>query len=63
MSGRISYFFQRKWVLTDANLAKFILEALGTQTLSVENCRGQRYDGAGALAGKLMGLAAHILRL
>ena len=48
------FFIQCKWVLTNANLAKFILEARGTLTLSVENCRGQGYYGAGALAGKLM---------
>ena len=53
VSGMIS-FIQCKWVLTNANLAKFILEARGTLTLLVENCRGQGYYGAGALAGNLM---------
>ena len=36
--------------LTGANLAKLIFEALDTLTLLVENCGGQGYDGAGAVA-------------
>ena len=56
-------FLQCKWGLTGANLAKLILEALDNLTLSIENCRGQGYDGAGAVAGQINGLAAHILRL
>ena len=56
-------FLQCKWGLTGANLAKLILEALDTLTLSIENCRGQGYDGAGAVAGQINGLAAHILRI
>ena len=48
-----------KW----ADLAKLILEALDNLALPIENCRGQGYDGAGAVAGHINGLAAHILRL
>ena len=38
-------------------------ESINDLTLSIEDCRGQGYDGAGAVAGHVNGLAAHILRL
>ena len=31
--------------------------------MSIEDCRGQGYDGAGSVAGSINGLSAHILRL
>ena len=44
--------------LSGAQLAKLILEALGDLTLSIEDCCGQGYDGAGAVAGHINGLSA-----
>ena len=37
--------------LSGKNLAKLILEGLDNLTLPIDNCRGQGYDGAGAVAG------------
>ena len=31
--------------------------------LDIMDCRGQGYDGAGAVAGHINGLSAHILRI
>ena len=56
-------FLHCKWGLSGAQLAKLILEALGDLTLSIEDCRGLGYDGAGAVAGHINGLSAHILKL
>ena len=56
-------FLHCKWGLSGQNLAKLILEALDELTLSIDNCRGQGYDGAGSVAGHINGLAAHILRV
>ena len=56
-------FLHCKWGLSGAQLAQLILEALDNLTLPIEDCRGQGYDGAGAVAGHLNGLSAHILRL
>jgi hypothetical protein len=36
---------------------------LNEQTLSLEDCRGQGYDGAGSVAGHINGLSAQKLRL
>jgi hypothetical protein len=57
------FFLHCKWGLSGKNLAKLILEALDDLTLPIDNCRGQGYDGAGAVAGHINGLAAHILRV
>ena len=56
-------FLQCKWGLSGEQLAKLILEALNDLTLSIDDCRGQGYDGAGAVAGHINGLSANILRL
>jgi hypothetical protein len=56
-------FLHCKWGLSGAQLAKLVLEALNDLTLSIEDCRGQGYDGAGSVAGHINGLSAHILRL
>ena len=56
-------FLHCKWGLSGSDLAKLILDALGELTLSIENCRGQGYDGAGAVAGHINGLVAQLLRL
>ncbi|XP_046855866.1 52 kDa repressor of the inhibitor of the protein kinase-like [Xenia sp. Carnegie-2017] len=58
----ISFLFC-KWGLSDAQLAKLLLEALKELTLSIDDCRGQGYDGAGSVAGCTNGLAAQILKL
>lgn len=43
-------FLHCKWGLSGAQLAKLVLEALNDLTLSIEDCRGQGYDGAGSVA-------------
>ena len=55
-------FLHCKWGLSGEQLSKLIIDALNDLTLSVDDCRGQGYDGAGAVAGHINGLAAHILR-
>jgi hypothetical protein len=40
-------FLHCKWGLSGAQL---VLEALNDLTLSIEDCRGQGYDGAGSVA-------------
>ena len=56
-------FMNCKWGLSGAQLAKLLLETLNDLTLSLEDCRGQGYDGAGAVAGHINGLSAQILNL
>ena len=56
-------FLDCKWGLSGAQHPKRLLEALNYLTLSIEDCRGQAYDGAGAVAGHIIGLSAQILRL
>lgn len=56
-------FLHCKWGLTGAGLATLVLEALNDLTLNIQDCRGQGYDGAGAVAGHINGLSAHILNL
>ena len=56
-------FIHCKWGLAGADLAAVILKALADLSLNIEDCRGQGYDGAGAVAGHVNGLSAHILRL
>jgi hypothetical protein len=55
-------FLHCKWGLSGEQLAKLILESLTALTLSIDDCRGQGYDGAGAVAGHINGLSAQILR-
>ena len=56
-------FIHCKWGLAGADLAAVILKALADLSLNIEDCRGQGYDGAGAVVGHINGLSAHILRL
>ena len=56
-------FLHCKYGLSGAQLARLLLDALNDLTLSIEDCRGQGYDGAGSVAGSINGLSAHILRL
>ena len=55
-------FIHCKWGLAGADLAAVILKALEGFSLNIEDCRGQGYDGAGAVAGYINGLSAYILR-
>ncbi|XP_046853386.1 52 kDa repressor of the inhibitor of the protein kinase-like, partial [Xenia sp. Carnegie-2017] len=56
-------FLPCKWGLKGEQLAKVVLDALGNLGLSIADCRGQGYDGAGAVAGHINGMAAHLHRL
>ena len=56
-------FVHCKWGLSGADLATIVLKALDDLKLSVQDCRGQGYDRAGAVSGHVNGLSAHILRL
>ncbi|XP_046863579.1 52 kDa repressor of the inhibitor of the protein kinase-like [Xenia sp. Carnegie-2017] len=56
-------FLPCKWGLKGEQLAKVVLDALGNLGLSIADCRGQGYDGAGAVAGHINGMAAHLRRL
>ena len=56
-------FMNCKWGLSGAQLAKLLLETLSDLTLSIDDCQGQGYDGAGAVAGHINGLSAQILKL
>lgn len=46
--------------LTGQALSQEITNFVGDQGLSMDDCRGQGYDGAGNMAGKLSGIAARI---
>ena len=55
-------FIHCKYGLCGKDLAKALLESLsGELTLDIQNCRGQGYDGAGAVSGPINGLASHIM--
>ena len=49
--------------LSGNKLALVITNTLSELTLDLKNCRGQGYDGAGAVAGHLNGCCSHIIRL
>ena len=49
--------------LSGSDLSEVLLKKISFFGLDINNCRGQGYDGAGAVAGKRKGLSAHILRL
>ena len=46
--------------LTDEHLSKTILKEIESLGLSMDDCRGQGYDGAGAMAGSEKGVASCI---
>ncbi|XP_057306732.1 uncharacterized protein LOC130644950 [Hydractinia symbiolongicarpus] len=48
--------------LSGLSLSKVILKTLNELSLDIQNCRGQCYDGAGNVAGKINGCQAHILK-
>ena len=49
--------------LSGEALSKAVLAKIDSLGLNIENCRGQCYDGAGAVAGVRNGCSAHILRI
>lgn len=53
-------FIHCKDGLSGSDLAGSLLERLKKLGLDVQDCRGQGYDGAGAVAGHINGLAARI---
>ena len=56
-------FIHCKEGLSGKYLSDSILSTLADLGLDIYNCRGQGYDGAGAVAGRINGCSAHILRL
>ena len=48
--------------LTGKDLHNEIISSLESFNLEIQNCRGQGYDGAGAVAGKVNGLAPLFLK-
>lgn len=49
--------------MTGANIADAILKFISSIGLDIQNCRGQGYDGAGAMAGKINGCSTRILKV
>jgi hypothetical protein len=49
--------------LSGQALSKVLLKSLNEMGLDIKDCRGQCYDGAGNVAGKINGCSAHILRV
>ena len=57
-------FIHCKLGLTGKDLSTVLLKCITDDLkLNIEDCRGQGYDGAGAVAGRINGLSSHILRL
>jgi len=56
-------FVHLKEGLTGKNLSDAILKKVNDLGLSINDCRGQGYDGAGSVAGDKNGCAAHIRRV
>ena len=48
--------------LSGKALSSIILKKLVEVNLDIKDCRGQGYDGAGAVAGSINGCSAHILK-
>ena len=55
-------FVHCKSDLTGKDLFKEVVDTLNELGLDLKNCRGQGYDGAGAVSGVLNGLSALILK-
>ena len=49
--------------MSGQSLYRTIEEILVLVVIDISDCRGQGYDGAGAVAGKNQGLSAHVLRV
>ena len=56
-------FIHCKDGLTVEKLTKVITIAIDNLSLDIKHCRGQGYDGAGAVAGRTNGCSAHNLQL
>ena len=56
-------FFPCKTGVSGEAVANTIQEFLGYRILSIDDCRGQGYDGAGNMAGRISGVAARIQQI
>ena len=56
-------FLECSYGLSGQSLFKTVKGFLDSNGIKISDCRGQGYDGAGAVAGKNQGLAAHFLRI
>ena len=56
-------FIHCKWGLAGKDLAAILLEALAAFSLDFNDCRGQGYDGAGAVSGHVRGLSTLLLNI
>ena len=56
-------FLECSYGLSGQSLYRTIKEFLVSVGIDISDCRGQGYDGAGAVAGKNQGLSAHVLRV
>ena len=56
-------FLECSYGLSGQSLLKTIKEFLDSHGIDISDCRGEGYDGAGAVAGKNQGLGAHFLRM
>ena len=56
-------FLHCKWGLSGESLAMLLLTKISNLGLGINDCRGQGYDDAAAVSGKINGLSAHIFKL
>ena len=56
-------FLECSYGLSGQSLYRTIKEFLASAGIDISDCRGQDYDGAGAVAGKNQGLSVHGLRV
>ena len=49
--------------MSSERIANAILNFIDSLGLDIQNCRGQGYNGAGAMAGKLEGCSTRILKV
>ena len=57
------FFSECSYGLSGQSLYRTIKEFFVLVDIDISDCRGQGYDGAGAVAGKNQGLSAHALRV
>ena len=55
-------FIHYQFRFTGKDLYNGAISSLGSFNLDIQNCRGQGYDGAGTVAGKVSGFAALLLK-
>ena len=56
-------FLECSYGLSGQSLYRTIKEFLVLVGIDISDCRGQGYDGVGAVTGKNQGLSAHVLRV